>query len=295
MFCLPLSCNLLTLNFLNYTMPLLTLTSDIGQHDFLAGAIKGQLLQVTSLFTIVDITHQLSPFNYPQAAYVCRNAIKNFPTGTCHLILVNLFDEKPEHMLLAEHKGHFIGCADNGLLTMILEELPQKVVALPLDKNEQKNSIYCTTIFAKAFNEVLAGKPLEDIGNAAVSIQVKNPLRPLLGNNWMEGQIIFIDNFENVIVNITREEFEEQRKGRSFKIVFKRDEVIEKICDSYADAQEGEKLALFNSAAYLEIAINKGNAAGLFGLQGYSEKQNQAQYQYLNNRLFYQTVKVYFD
>jgi len=276
-------------------MPLLTLTSDIGQHDFLAGAIKGQLLQVTSLFTIVDITHQLSPFNYPQAAYVCRNAIKNFPVGTCHLILVNLFDEKPEHMLLAEHKGHFIGCADNGLLTMILEELPQKVVALPLDKNEQKNSIYCTTIFAKAFNEVLAGKPLEDIGNAAVSIQVKNPLRPLLGNNWMEGQIIFIDNFENVIVNITREEFEEQRKGRSFKIVFKRDEVIEKICDSYADAQEGEKLALFNSAAYLEIAINKGNAAGLFGLQGYSEKQNQAQYQYLNNRLFYQTVKVYFD
>ena len=276
-------------------MPLLTLTSDIGQHDFLAGAIKGQLLQVTSLFTIVDITHQLSPFNYPQAAYVCRNAIKNFPVGTCHLILVNLFDEKPEHMLLAEHKGHFIGCADNGLLTMILEELPQKVVALPLDKNEQKNSIYCTTIFAKAFNEILAGKPLEDIGNAAVSIQVKNPLRPLLGNNWMEGQIIFIDNFENVIVIITREEFEEQRKGRSFKIVFKRDEVIEKICDSYADAQEGEKLALFNSAAYLEIAINKGNAAGLFGLQGYSEKQNQAQYQYLNNRLFYQTVKVYFD
>ena len=98
-----------------------------------------------------------------------------------------------------------------------------------------------------------------------------------------------------MIVNITREEFEEQRKGRSFKIVFKRDEVIEKISDTYADVQEGEKLALFNSAAYLEIAINKGNAAGLFGLQGFSEKQNQGQQQYLNNRLFYQTVKVYFE
>ena len=58
---------------------------------------------------------------------------------------------------------------------------------------------------------------------------------------------------------------------------------------------EGEKLAMFNSAAYLEIAINKGNAAGLFGLQGFSEKQQQAQQQYLNNRLFYQTVKVYFE
>jgi S-adenosylmethionine hydrolase len=276
-------------------MPILTLTSDIGQHDFLAGAIKGQLLQAAAPFTIVDITHELSPFNYPQAAYVCRNAIKNFPAGSYHLVLVNLFDEKPEHLLLAEHKGHFIGCADNGLLTMILEELPQKVVGLALDKNHQKNAIYCTSVFGKAFSEIFNGRELEQVGDAAVSIQVKNPLRPTLGNNWMEGQIIFIDNFENVIVNITREEFEEQRKGRSFQIVFKRDEVIDRISDTYADVAEGEKLALFNSAAYLEIAINKGNAAGLFGLQGFSEKQNQAQHQYLNNRLFYQTVKVYFE
>lgn len=276
-------------------MPILTLSSDIGQHDFLTGAVKGQLLQAGDIFSLVDISHQISPFNYPQAAYVCRNAIKNFPAGTCHLILVNLFDEKPEHMLLAEHNGQYIGCGDNGLLTMILEEIPQKVVALALDKNQRKNTLYCTNVFAKAFNDIVAGKSLDQIGDSTVSIQVKNPLRPMLGANWMEGQIIFIDNFENVIVNITREDFEEQRKGRSFKIVFKRDEVIEKICDTYADAQEGEKLALFNSADYLEIAINKGNAAGLFGLQGFSEKQNKPQHQYINNRLFYQTVKVYFE
>ncbi|MBI3883259.1 MAG: hypothetical protein HY305_03345, partial [Sphingobacteriales bacterium] len=55
------------------------------------------------------------------------------------------------------------------------------------------------------------------------------------------------------------------------------------------------KLALFNAAGYLEIAINKGNAAGLFGLQGFSEKQQASQAQYLNSRLFYQTVRVYFE
>ena len=276
-------------------MRLLTLTSDIGHHDFLVGAIKGQLLQHAGNFTLVDITHQLSPFNYPQAAYVCRNAIKNFAPGSCHLILVNLFDEKPEHMLMAEHNGHYIGCADNGLLTMILEEIPQKVVALKLDKTEQKNTLYCTNIFANAFLQIQHGKTLEELGDTSVSIRVKNPLRPLLGNNWMEGQIIFIDNFENVIVNITRDEFEEQRRGRSFKIVFKRDEIIDKISDNYADVGEGEKLAIFNSATYLEIAINKGNAAGLFGLQGFSEKQQQAQQHYINSRLFYQTVKIYFE
>ena len=275
-------------------MPLITLTSDIGQQDFLVGAVKGQMLQINTNFSFIDISHNLSPFNYPQAAYVCRNAIKNFPAGTFHLVLVNLFDERPEHMLLAEHNGHFIGCADNGLLTMILEEVPQKIVALALDKNEQKNTIYCASVFARAFHELHQGKKIESIGDADISIQVKNPLRPLLGNEYIEGQIIFIDNFENVIVNIHKDEFEEQRKGRSFRIVFKRDEMIEKISETYADVNEGEKLALFNSAGYLEIAINKGNAAGLLGLQGFSEKQ-LLQSQYMNNRLFYQTVKVYFE
>ncbi|MBK7556805.1 MAG: SAM-dependent chlorinase/fluorinase [Chitinophagaceae bacterium] len=275
-------------------MPLLTLTSDIGQQDFLIGAVKGQLLQTIPGFTLIDITHNISPFNYPQAAYVCRSAIKNFPAGTFHLILVNLFDERPEHMLLAEHHGQFIGCADNGLLTMILEEIPQKVVSLSLDKTQQKNTIYCTTVFARAFSELQNGKTIEETGDAGISIHVKNPLRPMLGNDFIEGQIIFIDNFENVIVNISKDEFEEQRKGRSFKIIFKRDEVIDRISETYADVNEGEKLALFNSAGHLEIAINKGNAAGLLGLQSFAEKQLQ-QSQYMNSRLFYQTVKVFFE
>ena len=275
-------------------MPLLTLTSDIGSQDFLVGAIKGQLLSTNPNFNIVDISHNLSPFNYPQAAYVCRNAIKSFPEGTFHLALVNLFDQRPEHLLLVKYNNQYIGCADNGLITMILEEVPQNIVALSLNKSEQKNTLYCASVFAKAFDQILAGEAFENIGDTTVSIEVKNPLRPLLGNNWIEGQIIFIDNFENVIINITKEEFEEQRRGRSFKIVFKRDEIIDKISETYADVTESEKLALFNSAGYLEIAINKGNAAGLFGLQGYTESLN-TQSQYLQNRLLYQTIKIYFE
>ncbi|WP_315814009.1 SAM-dependent chlorinase/fluorinase [Paraflavitalea speifideaquila] len=74
-------------------MALLTLTSDIGQQDYLVGALKGQLLQINPAFTLIDISHTLSPFNYPQAAYVCRNAINNFPPFTFHLLLVNLFEK----------------------------------------------------------------------------------------------------------------------------------------------------------------------------------------------------------
>lgn len=275
-------------------MPLVTLTSDIGHQDYLVGAVKGRLLRINPEFQIVDISHSLSPFNYPQAAYVCRSAIKNFPEYTHHIVLVNLFESKPEQMLMAFHKDQYVICADNGLLTMILEDKPDIVIGIPLDKVAIKNTLYCIDVVARAITQLANGEPIQKIGIPDTSFIEKNPLRPLLGGDWIEGQIIFIDNFENVIVNITQEQFEQQRKGRRFKIVFRRDEIIERISGSYADVPQGEKLVLFNSAGYMEIAINKGNAAGLFGLRGFSERNPQIS-SMMQNRLFYQTVKVYFE
>ncbi|HYE54143.1 MAG TPA: SAM hydroxide adenosyltransferase, partial [Chitinophagaceae bacterium] len=186
----------------------------------------------------------------------------------------------------------YILCADNGLLTMILETRPEMVIGLPLETSAPRNTLHCVKVMGEAIRKLMDGVSLTSIGIPDVPFQEKNALRPLLGENWIEGQIIFIDNFENVVVNITREQFEEQRKGRSFRIVFKRDEMIDRVAETYADVPEGEKLALFNSAGYLEIAVNKGNAAGLFGLQGYLE---QSQNHYLQNRLFYQTVRIFFE
>jgi len=275
-------------------MPLLTLSSDIGNQDYLVAAVKAQLLKINPDFRLIDISHNIPPFNYPQAAYVCRNAIKNFPPYTYHLILVNLFESRPEQLLLAFHREHYFLCADNGLLTMILEERPELTIGIPLDKTVIRNTLYFTEVMAATINKLVNGESIKNIGVADISFVEKNPLRPMFSDKWIEGQIIFIDNFENVIVNITRAQFEEQRRGRHFKIVFKRDEVIETISESYADVPEGEKLALFNSAGYLEIAINKGNAAGLFGLKGFSEKTKQVS-SIMQNQLFYQTVRVYFE
>lgn len=270
-------------------MPIITLTSDIGQQDYLVGAVKGQLLQVNTEFRLFDISHDLAPFNISQAAYVCRNAIRNFPPFSFHLVLVNLFEQKPEQLLLSFHRDQYILCADNGLLPMILEEKPEMIIGLPLDKTAIKNTLYCTRVFGEAVDRLHNGANIAEIGQPDPEYLDRTPLRPLLGDNWMEGQILFIDHFENIIVNITHEQFEEQRRGRSFRIIFKRDEVITVISETYANVKEGEKLALFNSAGYLEIAINKGNAAGLFGLQGFTEKSQSQQ-----TRLFYQTVRIQF-
>lgn len=273
-------------------MALLTLTSDIGTQDYLAGAVKGQLLQIDPSFQLVDITHSVRPFNYTQAAYICRNAIRNFPKLSYHIILVNLFEKRNNHLLLAYHEEQYYLCADNGLLTMILEEKPELVIGLRLDPALQGHTLHCTQVFGQAIAALNRGERITDIGEPDFPYLEKNPLKPWQQENSIEGHIIYIDHFENVVVNITRQQFEEHRKGRKFYIVFKRNETIEQLSNHYGDVQEGEKLAHFNAAGYLEIAINKGNAAGLFGLQGFSE---QSQNSYLQNRLFYQTVKIFFE
>ncbi len=269
-------------------MPILTLTSDIGSPDYLVAAIKARLMQINGAFSIVDISHNITPFNYPQTVYVCRSAFPHFPDYTIHLLLTNLFEKRPIQLLLAFYQNQYLLCADNGLLTMIMEKPPDLLLGIPLDPSLPKDILHIAAAMGQTANQLAAGEPLQQIGNADVSYMEIKPLQPSSDERLLEGQIIFIDTFENVIVNITKQQFEEKRKGRRFRIDFARGEYIDHISETYADVQEGEKLAMFNSAGYLEIAVNKGNAAGLFGLKGFSEKITQ-------NLISYRTVKVYFE
>ena len=148
----------------------------------------------------------------------------------------------------------------------------------------------CTQQIAQAIQKIINGESIQNIAHPVENIDEKYPMRSTTGPDWIESQIIFIDHFENVVVNLTKEEFEDVRKNRKFKIVLMRNsEYIEKISEHYAAVQPGENLAWFNSAGYMEIAINKGNVAGLFGLQGYTESNAAMQ-----NRLLYQTVRILF-
>src|SRR5215831_18948489 len=170
-------------------MPLLTLTSDIGNQDYLVGAVKAQLLKVNPDFNLVDISHNIPPFNYPHAAYVCRNAARNFPSHTYHLILVNLFESKPEQVLLAFHNEQYYLCGDNGLLTMILEEKPELVIGIPLNKTITKNILYLVEVMANTINQLVQGESIKNIGQSDVDYIEKIPLRPMFSDNWIEGQI----------------------------------------------------------------------------------------------------------
>ncbi len=274
-------------------MPIITLTSDLGQDDYLVGAIKGQLLTIDDSFVISDISHTQSAGNYPLAAYVCSNAFKYYPSNTFHVILVNLFENNNAEVLLAYHNGHYLACANNGLLTMITAEPPTKVVAVPVDLSKGIHTLTITATIAKAFKRVLQGESLEEIGTSSFTLNEKYPLRSAIGSDWMEGQIINIDRFQNVVINITKEEFDKHRQGRNFKIWFSRSESINVISNNYASVGAGELLAWFNSAGYLELAINKGKLAALFGLQGYADGSRNPDI--ARTQWLYTSVKILFE
>ncbi len=273
-------------------MPILTLTTDIGQRDYLVGAIKGQFVNLLPTVNICDITHYLSQTNFPQAAYTCNNAFLYYPPGTFHLIIINLFESSVKHLLVAKYREQYVICPDNGILTMIAGTRPKEIIAIELDK--QQTLLEITQQVAWKVAAIHDSGKLSAGGAPVGQIVEKYPLRATIGPNWMEGQILFIDNFENVVINIKREEFTEQRKGRSFKIVFKRNETIDTISDNYNAVPESEKLAWFNSAGYLEIALRNGNMAGLFGLQGFNEQMQQSG-SASDNKWFYQTVRIFFE
>ena len=272
-------------------MPIVTLSTDIGQKDFIVGAIKGQIVSGIPDANICDISHQLSPQNYFQVAYVCSNAFRFFPKNTFHIIIVNLFDKVIDHMLLAKWNDQYIVCPDNGLLMMITGEKPEEIIRLEIEPAPYITALHCTSYIVRAYVALLQGASLHTIGNPVEDLVEKITLRPTTGSDWIEGQIIFIDNFENIVVNIKRAEFEANRKGRNFKIIFTRNDHVQKISTNYAAVPQGEILAWFNSAEHLEIAINNGNLAGLFGLTGFTQNR-----QALQEKLMFQTrVRIEFD
>lgn len=273
-------------------MAIVTLSTDIGQQDYIVGAFKGQLLTANKALNIIDISHYLSLSNFPEAAYICGNAFINFPEKTIHIIILNFFEEKSHNILLAEYNNQYIICADNGILTMIADDNPIKVYAIPY--NSSATFLTTTEQIANIVSELANGILPSEIANQTINYFIKLSLKPTVSEDWIRGHIIFIDNFENVVVNITKSVFKQYRRGRKFSIVFKRNEKIIEFSSNYLSVADGEKLAWFNSAGYLELAINKGNMAGLFGLEGFNDT-NSKEGKALQNKFFYTHATIFFE
>lgn len=268
-------------------MSIVTLSTDFGYADFIVGALKGQLITLNPDFSIVDISHYLSAKNYFYSAYICRNAFVHFPEQSIHIVLIDIFNSTPTHLLVAEHKKHYFVVPDNGIITMILNDKIEQIVKFDLRKNITTTT-EITLEAAKIATELAKGKYIRQLGKEVEEMREIYPMRAAIGKDSIEGQIVFIDKNENAIINIMKEEFEEAKKDRTFRILLPNNEKITRISDNYSMAQSGNLVAWFNSAGFLEIAIKNGGLAGLFGLQDISASEAK-------HKKMYETIRIFFD
>ncbi len=247
-------------------MNCITLTTDLGLKDYYVGVLKGELLKAMPDATIVDITHDIESYSYSQAAFVLLNSYHHFPKGTIHLVAVDTSSFKGMRHLVIQHDDYvFIG-PDNGLFALLFEnKIPEKIFALKND--DEKHTIPVSDLYVKAAKRIADGNAIEEIGESVTAITRAASFRPIISVNYIKGTVVHIDKFENVMLNIRKEEFENTGKGRKFVVTFKRNEDIGRLETNYNSIRDSEISCLVNSAGYIELFMKHGNMAGLLGLQ----------------------------
>jgi|TARA_B100000780_G_scaffold275069_1_gene241059 S-adenosylmethionine hydrolase len=265
-------------------MSLITLTTDFGNKDHFVGSVKGALYSEIENVNIVDISHNISPFNIIEGAYIIQNSYKNFPEGSIHIIGVDSEKTPEQNHIAMILDGHYFICANNGIMSLISSRInPEKIIEINIH-NHKSTSFTVLDVFVKVAAHIYRGGSIDLVGKRIQELKELYDINPIVNekNKEIIGNVIYIDNYENVITNISKNLFDEFGKSRPY-VINARNYKFESIVNSYSEAikfnvkkeirkEEGKKLALFNKSNFLELAIyksnpgNTGGASSLFGL-----------------------------
>lgn len=247
-------------------MPIITLTTDLGLQDYYVASIKGSILSQVPEVTIVDISHNVNPYDSAKAAFIVKHCYKDFPIGSVHVIGLNAeLNENITHVAI-HYDGHYFIGADNGMFSLIFESIPDKIVELNIAQDTNSITFPTKDIFIKAACHIARGGTLELIGKVKEEVNRSIPFQATSENNYIKGMITYVDHYGNLITNISESLFKNFGKGRKFTLYLRGGTYrISKISSSYNRVGEGDILALFSSTGFIEIAMNKGNANKILG------------------------------
>ncbi|MDA3779991.1 MAG: SAM-dependent chlorinase/fluorinase [Bacteroidales bacterium] len=246
-------------------MPIITLTTDWNKDDYYVGAVKGAIYSLVNSATVVDVTHNISPFNVAQAAFILNNSYKYFPIGSVHIIGVKSESDSDNKYIAVKYNGHFFLSADNGIFSLLFKEKAEAIFKIKIEN--EITTFPTLSVLVKPACSLIQNGDLTDIGEKISEYKKQIPYRATIDESLISGRIVYIDSFMNVITNVSRELFYRIGQERPFKIFVQSNRyVIQRINKSYQETSQGELLALFNSANLLEIAINGGNLAQLLNL-----------------------------
>jgi S-adenosyl-L-methionine hydrolase (adenosine-forming) len=245
-------------------MPIITLLSDWGLTDHYVASVKGAILSRVPGAVIVDISHQIRLFDIKHASFVMRNAWRSFPEGTIHIIGVDSIESDKHPHVIVKSEGHYFIGADTGLISIILDETPEAIIAIGVNQDSGYFTFPARDRFVKVAAMLIQGTKMEDLGEAIPALNPKTLLQPAFDGKTIFGRVIHIDNYENAFVNITETYARECMGKNQYRIVCKKDSFP--LVKAYDDVREGQHCALYASNGYLQLAVNRGKAASLQGI-----------------------------
>ncbi len=246
-------------------MALITFLSDFGTTDHYVAAVKAKILGVNPNLQVIDISHDIESCNLAQASFTLNAVYRDFPEATVHLVAVNSSTGPDDAFLGLKLDGHYFLGNDNGLWGLLSTNEATQVVDIN-SVNPVISSFPARDILAGAAARLASGSILSDLGKPVTEYKRMLGRISRATKKQINGHVIHIDHYGNLITNILREDFEVLSKGKAFTIKFGR-ESIHYIQNSYNSVDSGDAVLLFNSLGLLEIGISHGNASKLLGLQ----------------------------
>ncbi len=250
----------------------LALLTDFGESDSYVGAIKGVIHSICSDAKVIDITHHIEPQDVTAASFCLKAAYKYFPAGTVFVCVVDPGVGTERDIICMKSDGYVFLAPDNGLLSVLGNEAKVEVIRTVENQELWLKSVSKTfhgrDIFAPVAAHIANGHDISSIGPVRSQIQelsLPHPIKTTSG--VLKGEVIYVDEFGNLITNIGEATLQTNMPGELSRIRISVSDKIEikGIAKSYGSVAEGELVALVGSSGYLEIAQNGASACNTLG------------------------------
>ena len=247
--------------------PCITLITDFGTTDHYAGTMKGVILNINPDVQMVDICHQIAPYDIFEAAYALVQSYRFFPPNTIHLVVVDPGVGTARRPILASAGQYRFVAPDNGVLSLLFgrEEnvTVRHITADHYFLNPVSHTFQGRDVFAPVAGWLSKGVEVEKFGDPITDYAKFTSPRPKrVGENLVKGMTLKVDSFGNIITNITPEDVPElfSENPPPFRIIIN-DREITRLNLAYSMGRAGEFFAIVGSSGFIEICTNRGSAA----------------------------------
>jgi len=247
----------------------ITLTTDFGVQDHYVGAMKAVLLSISEKARLVDISHQIPPQDIMAGAWVVRNSAMLFPPNTVHLVVVDPGVGTNRKPIAIKIKDQYLVGPDNGIFSLITDQYDYKGVELTNPefwRADQSSTFHGRDIFAPVAAHLSNGVKMSELGQPIEKLETYRWAVPISDRDGVQGWVVHIDHFGNLISNIPESMIRDAVGGGDLKI-YVGNTIFDTVVNTFGDVPDGEPAAYIGSSGVLEIAINKGDAREMLGVE----------------------------